>query len=255
MLPYNSIVYYDDFSYERSIDMREFTQNTYMTALLESIKERCILVLGGDGTMLRAIGEHADKDIPFLWLNFGHKGFLLNDVSWSFPEISPFKSRDYPLLQVWVNGVNIGSAFNDIHLYSPEWKAIRLDIQNGSGQLELWGDGVILASPAWSTWHSKSYGGAILPHISKNIIVTPKGNIEPQTPKVLSDSSPIFIKNSWRKYPLALNIDWKQVFVSEVHDDISIEVQKSSETLRLLISEKHLQDWDNKVIQEQGFKV
>lgn len=255
MLPYNSIVYYDDFSYERNTDMRDFLQNTYMSALLESIKERCILVLGWDGTMLRAIGEHASKRLPFLWLNFGHKGFLLNDISWSYPEISQFSSRYYPLLDVQLNDENMGSAFNDIHLYSPEWKAIALDIQNGSGKLELWWDGMILATPAGSTGHSKSYGGAILPHISENIVVTPKGNIQPQTPKVLSDTSPVYIRNTGRTYPLALNIDGNQVFISEMGSELSLEIKKSAETVRLLIVTKHLQDWDNKVMQEQGFRV
>lgn len=37
--------------------------------------------------MLRAIAEHSAKELPFLGINFGHKGFLLNDPKWIFPEI------------------------------------------------------------------------------------------------------------------------------------------------------------------------
>lgn len=70
MKPHNSLVYYDKYSFERNAGLREFIENTFIDALLESIKEQCILVLGGDGTMLRAIREHSKKDIPFLGINF-----------------------------------------------------------------------------------------------------------------------------------------------------------------------------------------
>src|SRR5690606_23243079 len=39
-----------------------------------------IVVLGGDGTMLRAIREHWRRRVPFYGINVGHMGFLLNDV-------------------------------------------------------------------------------------------------------------------------------------------------------------------------------
>jgi NAD kinase len=70
--------------------------------------------------MLRAISEHSAKGLPFLGINFGHKGFLLNDPRWIFPEIGAFESRDYSLLDISKNGKTLGKAFNDIHLYSPE---------------------------------------------------------------------------------------------------------------------------------------
>src|SRR5690606_21522993 len=38
-----------------------------------------IVVIGGDGTMLRAIREHWRRRIPFYGINAGHIGFLLND--------------------------------------------------------------------------------------------------------------------------------------------------------------------------------
>jgi NAD kinase len=195
MKPHNSLTYYDQFSYERNGNMREFLQNTFLDTLLESINMQCILVLGGDGTMLRAIGEHAEKELPFLGINFGHKGFLLNDPTWIFPELWNFEERLYPLLEISKNEEKIGNAFNDIHLYSPEGKALGLEISNDAGKVELWGDGVIIATPAGSTGHSKSYGGPVIPHKSEALVITPKGNISSASSKVIDDSFPLSIKN------------------------------------------------------------
>ena len=36
----------------------------------------CILVLGGDGTLLKASTDYADKNIPFLGINLGTLGFM-----------------------------------------------------------------------------------------------------------------------------------------------------------------------------------
>ena len=164
MNPYNSHIFYDEFSYERNGELRDFVSSTFISALLQSISQQCILVLGWDGTMLRAISQHAEKEIPFVWINFGHKGFLLNHPHWIFPDIPKFVSRQYPLLELRNIWEFMGNAFNDIHLYSPEGKAISLEISNGEGLLKLWWDGAIIATPAGSTWHSKSYGWPVLPH-------------------------------------------------------------------------------------------
>ena len=128
MKPHQSLVYYDTYSYEHNGNLREFVENSYIHALLESVQKQCILVLGGDGTMLRAIAEHAEKDLPFLGVNFGHKGFLLNSPKWIFPEIGNFQERHYPLLEVRKNTELLSTAFNDIHLYSSEGKALELEI-------------------------------------------------------------------------------------------------------------------------------
>lgn len=255
MLPYDSLTYYDSFSYERNWDLRDFLGSTFITDLLEEVNRRCILVLWGDGTMLRAIGNHHDKDIPFLWINFGHKGFLLNHPEWVYPEISEFSSRDYPLLEIVINWIKIGTAFNDVNIYSPEAKAISLSVSNGVWELDLWWDGMILATPAWLTWHSKSYWWPILPHKSENLVITPKGNIESQSPKALDDAHTIRITNTGRKFPIAVNIDGSQEYTSEANENVQLEIKKSRQTVSLLISQNHIQDWDNKVIREQGFRV
>jgi len=253
MNPYDSKIYYDNFSFDRNRHLRDFLSSNRATKLLEQVKEKCILVLGGDETMLRAIWAHHRENIPFLWVNFGHKGFLLNNREWIKWETCTYESRQYPLLDVIQNGQVLWNAFNDIHIYSPDWKAISLDMDIGAGNLSLWWDGVIVASPAGSTGHSKSYGWPILPHRSENIVISPKWDIWVQSPKVIDDLCPISIKNAWRKFSFALNIDGVQQYISEQDQDVTLEIQKSSHNVRLLISQDYSRDWDNKVLTEQGF--
>ena len=253
MNPYDSHIYYDEFSFEKNHHLRNFIETGEPQKLMQQVKQKCILVLGWDGTMLRAIGEHYWENIPFLWVNFGHKGFLLNDQSWIGWENSEYESRQYPLLDVFQNTHRVWSAFNDVHIYSPEWKAISLDMDIGAWNVSLWWDGVIVATPAWSTWHSKSYGWPVLPHKSENLVISPKWNIGVQTPKVIDNPYPISIKNVGRQFPFALNIDGAQQFVSKENTDVEIEIRKSAHCVHLLISAENSQDWDNKVLREQGF--
>jgi NAD+ kinase len=45
-----------------------------------------IVVIGGDGSMLHAIQTHWRRRLPFLGINAGHIGFLLNDAKTALPE-------------------------------------------------------------------------------------------------------------------------------------------------------------------------
>lgn len=45
MKPHNALLFYDSYSYERNANLREFVDNTFVNALLEAVKEQCILVL------------------------------------------------------------------------------------------------------------------------------------------------------------------------------------------------------------------
>jgi len=56
---------------------------------------------------------------------------------WTQGEEAIYKERIYPLLEVSQNDKRLTAAFNDINLYSPEGKALSLDIDIGAGKLAL----------------------------------------------------------------------------------------------------------------------
>jgi len=122
-------------------------------------------------------------------------------------------------------------------------------------ELTLSWDGALVATPAGSTGHSKSYFWPVIPHASSSLIITPKGNSSPEAPKIITDTSTINISNSGRKFPLAVNIDGVQRFVSQYDEKVDLEITKLSDTVTLLIESNHTSDWDAKVMQQQWFKL
>ena len=83
----------------------------------ESPEPELIVVVGGDGTMLRAIRQHWRDRLPFYGLNTGHLGFLLNDADGQRFWEDDLRLYQLPLL--WVetvapDGERLGGlAFND----------------------------------------------------------------------------------------------------------------------------------------------
>ena len=62
-------------------DKREAEEVAAALAEFASDDPAAIVVIGGDGTMLRAIRQHWRDGLPFYGLNTGHLGFLLNDAA------------------------------------------------------------------------------------------------------------------------------------------------------------------------------
>ena len=209
--------------------------------------------------MLRAVKEIYKKDVPFLWINFGSKWFLLNDKNnfslfqrdSSKMERLELVRRKYPLLEVKENNDLIWTALNDVNLYSPDGKVVDIDInlcQNQKTNIK-W-DWVIISTPAGSTGHNKSYNWPMLPHTSNHLIITPKWSLTPSSSKIISNEKAIFIENAWRKNSLGVNVDGNQILLGE---DVKLEISKSKKQVEFLILESYLENWDSKVLWEQGF--
>ena len=87
--------------------------------LISKTEERAIVVLGGDGTMLRAVKNFHSENAPFLGVNFGTKGFLLSDPSVLDRENAKFRAFEYPLLDVRFESEvrsSEGIAFNEAQI-------------------------------------------------------------------------------------------------------------------------------------------
>lgn len=251
----NSLVCYDDYDIDNKPELKQLIQTESLKKILDSVKQDITLVLWWDGTMLRAIRDNHLSNRPFLGINFWTLGFLLNDKNWITERTKSFTYRNYPLLEVKKDWEVLWVWFNDVNIYSPTGKMIEIDLElQNSGHINLRWDWVLISTPAWSTGHSKSHSGNILPHSSENLVITPKWNLTPEHPKTIENSIPVIIKNTGRKHELWVNLDGAQAFTSHYEEDVVLEIYKSSQSVQLLIAQEHEVDWDAKVMEQQWFK-
>jgi NAD+ kinase len=141
-----------------------------------------IIVAGGDGTMLKVIRKYWDlsntatgKPI-FFGLNYGTKGFLLNQPTVSVIrelERGLVEIHDANLLQAEMEFQDgrkaIDFAFNDFYFRAPEGTArIRVAIDGEIVRQKLVCDGIISATGFGSTAYNASAGGPVIAFGTRN---------------------------------------------------------------------------------------
>lgn len=141
-----------------------------------------MLVIGGDGTLLRVASMCAKSDIPALGINLGKVGFL-NEVETSGMDeaIGKLLEGEYSiekrmLLKISVNSEQVGyHALNDVVVSKPEgMRLISLDLfTDGELVNHYVGDGLIIATPTGSTGYSISAGGPVVDPSMSLYIATP----------------------------------------------------------------------------------
>lgn len=149
------------------------------TELLDSAD--VLIVLGGDGTILRAAREIFPRQIPILGVNFGHLGYLAQcGREESLSVVRSIASGDY---QVEQRAVLVGEisgeeeilAVNEICISRGNRRhmsKIRLEI-NGSHIDTFTGDGMLICTATGSTAYNQNAGGPILMPQAENAVITP----------------------------------------------------------------------------------
>ena len=146
---------------------------------------QCIIVLGGDGTLLQAARDVVHKEIPLLGINLGHLGFLAEvDQTSLYSSLDQLMADDYEVEErmmlegrVYRGKELIGDdiALNDIvigrdgHLRVVRFKNYVNDVYLNSYNA----DGIIISTPTGSTGYSLSAGGPIVSPNAAMTIMTP----------------------------------------------------------------------------------
>ena len=147
-----------------------------------------LVVLGGDGTLLRAAHAVAvaASDVPILGVNLGKVGFLskaeahelervLGQVRDGDYEVEDRMALDARVLRAGrEDGERTFVALNDAAIVrAREARVVRLEVSVDDSHLATFiADGVIVATPTGSTGYSFSAGGPILDPTSRNLVVT-----------------------------------------------------------------------------------
>ena len=127
------------------------------------------LVLGGDGTMLRALARFLDTGIPVVGVNFGRVGFLSSiprtELETGIARVfaGEYRVEELPTLDVEVCSEQ-RVAVNDLVVASAvTGRMIQLEWAVGGEALGRLGcDGLVCATPSGSTGYNFSNGGPVL---------------------------------------------------------------------------------------------
>ena len=165
-----------------------------------------VVVLGGDGTILRGAEVARSQGIPILGINLGHVGFLAEVEKPSLPEIAAsiisqgYKTENRMVLNYSVqrNGTEIstGWALNEVTVERDGTTMVELFVQIDDRPLSRWGcDGLICSTPTGSTAYAFSAGGPVLwPEIDALVLLPISAHALFSRPMVVSPQSQIVVE-------------------------------------------------------------
>lgn len=144
-----------------------------------------IFVIGGDGTLIRAARDTADKNVPLIGVNLGTLGYLCElEEATVFGAIDQIMEDKFMLeARMQLSGYVIQAghklraqtALNDIVIHrSGALQLVSLVVYvNGQYLHTVEGDGVIVCTPTGSTGYNLSAGGPIVDPKARMILITP----------------------------------------------------------------------------------
>jgi NAD+ kinase len=163
------------------------------------------VVLGGDGTMLRAAEVAQERDIPLLGVNLGHVGFLSEvERSKIFEVIEALVNKTYvidPRITLGHTVERAGSivangwALNEVTVEREKATMVELFLEIDSRPISRWGcDGLICSTPTGSTAYAFSAGGPILwPEVDALVVLPISAHALFSRPLVISPTSKIAV--------------------------------------------------------------
>jgi NAD+ kinase len=205
-----------DFLAAAGIEVRAETQEALdlqpcdvVAVAADTAAEGCevVVVLGGDGTILRGAELARPYDVPILGVNLGHVGFLaeaeVDEVSsvvravvdrrWSVEERTTLE------VVVWLDGIEIARswALNEASVEkASRERMLELVVAVDDRPLSRWGaDGVVVATPTGSTAYAFSAGGPVVwPEVQALLVVPISAHALFARPLVVSPASVVGIE-------------------------------------------------------------
>lgn len=164
-----------------------------------------VLVLGGDGTILRGAEFALKENIPLLGINLGHVGFMAEVEAFTFEKVAQAViDKDYVLDPRMLLAFQVkrekkiiekGWALNEISIERKSTTMAELFVQIDDRPLSRWGcDGIICATPTGSTAYAFSAGGPVLwPEVQAMVLLPIAAHALFAKPMVIAPASTIGI--------------------------------------------------------------
>ncbi len=203
-----------------------------------------VLVLGGDGTMLRACRELDGRDVPVMGVNLGSLGFMTSVTEDKLEHAldcllaGQYTTTLRSVMECAVtrDGKELAQyrALNDVVLTSVQSRVATLWMTVGGEEVgDFVCDGLVISTPTGSTGHSLSAGGPILMPSGRALVTS---LICPHTlstrPLVIPDDAVISVEVVHRSLGARLAVDGQVGQELKVGD--SIQVRRSGQGVRLI---------------------
>ncbi len=182
------------------------------------LKPNIILVIGGDGFMLKILKRYIGNLKTFYGINSGNYGFLMNKFSNKNIIKNLLKAKMIsisPLEMKVINkqgNIKNSIAINEVSVLRQSRQAASLSVYSGKKKIikNLISDGILVSTPAGSTAYNMSVYGPILSLNSKKLSISPISAFRPRRwkGKVVSHKSIIQINNlNPKKRPISAVAD------------------------------------------------
>ena len=203
----------------------------------------CMIVLGGDGTILDSIIYMGNHPIPVLGINKGRLGFLAGESASDIKKaINNLVKGHYSidsrsLLQLESSSSifnNVNYALNDFVIHKKDSSSM-ITIHtyiNGEYLNSYWSDGLIISTPTGSTGYSLSCGGPIMYPGSSSFVITP---IAPHNlnvrPMIISDNNVISFEIEGRSTSFLISLDSRSEAIDQ---SVQLAVRKAQFDFQLV---------------------
>jgi NAD+ kinase len=203
-----------------------------------------LVVAGGDGTILRVVGQLGEAIKPIFGINVGSLGFLTTASSANYRKAVECLAKDrinFSRRALLEARVRLGEkqtakmlALNDAVLSRGELSRLVLlrTRVNGETLTDFNADGLIVATPTGSTAYSLSAGGPILDPESGVFVITPIcPHVLTNRSIIVAEGSTIEIEASDPDYPVFLTLDGRKPI--HVERGSVVTIRKAKKTLPL----------------------
>ena len=199
-------------------------------------KVEIAIVLGGDGTILRAAELVREQNTPILGINLGHVGFLAEVENLTNSEIlkaiveKNYKTEDRMILGYKVlrgeKEISTGWALNEVTIERNDHQMIEVLAQIDHRPLSRWGcDAVICATPTGSTAYAFSAGGPVVwPEVNALVLLPLAAHALFSRPMVVSPNSEIVI--DLESESADLNADGLRLIKLQLNDRVILTSDK-----------------------------
>jgi NAD+ kinase len=226
-------------------------------ALLAALSSVDVLVvLGGDGTFLRAARAVAETTVPMVGVNLGKVGFLSKAEAHELEDLlakidaGRYRLEDRMALRGTIESPGGDAprrsfiALNDVVIARGALaRVVHLDVEIGPSHLATYvADGLIVASPTGSTGYSFSAGGPILDPVSRNLIVTPIAAYLSALSSVVVSPDQVVRCRVIEALEALVSVDGREDFPVRVGD--AVTVAALDEPIRFLEPEGAVPFWD-----------